>query len=81
MHHDVKPRNVLISSDHHVYLSDFGLARRVANGPHATDTGHWAGTVDYVAPEQICGGRTDARTDVYGLGGLLLLRPHRTPAL
>ena len=54
-----------------MYLTDFGLARRVARGSGATCAGHWVGTVDYAAPEQIRGGRTDARTDVYGLGCLL----------
>ena len=71
VHRDVKPRNVLIARDGHVYLTDFGLARRVASGAGATCAGHWVGTVDYAAPEQIRGGHTDARTDVYGLGCLL----------
>src|SRR3954454_7205723 len=71
VHRDVKPRNVLIGPGGHVYLSDFGLARQARRRSHATGTGHWVGTADYVAPEQICGGPTDARTDVYALGGLL----------
>ena len=71
VHRDVKPRNVLIAGGGHVYLTDFGLARRVASGSGATCAGHWAGTVDYAAPEQIRGGHTDARTDVYALGCLL----------
>ena len=71
VHRDVKPRNVLIARGGHVYLTDFGLARRVASGSGATCAGHWVGTVDYAAPEQIRGGHTDARTDVYGLGCLL----------
>jgi serine/threonine protein kinase len=72
VHRDVKPRNVLIANCGHVYLSDFGLARQVA-GERTGETrrGHWVGTVDFAAPEQICGGRTDARTDVYALGCLL----------
>jgi len=71
VHRDVKPGNVLIARDGHVYLSDFGLAREIAARAGATRTGHWAGTVDYAAPEQIRGRRTDVRTDVYGLGCLL----------
>jgi serine/threonine protein kinase len=74
VHRDVKPGNVLLSSeggDDHAYLADFGLAKRVdaAGGP--TSTGHFVGTVDYVAPEQVQGGRVDARSDVYSLGCVL----------
>jgi serine/threonine protein kinase len=73
VHRDVKPRNVLIARGGHVYLSDFGLARRMTAPAHAGETrrGHWVGTVDFAAPEQMCGGRVDARTDVYALGCLL----------
>ncbi len=65
------PRTCSSTRDGHVYLTDFGLAKQVITHSGATRTGHWVGTLDYVAPEQIRGGRIDARADVYALGGVL----------
>ena len=80
VHRDVKPRNVLIGRDGHVFLGDFGLAHRVDGD--ARTASRRAGTVDYAAPEQIRGGHADARADVYGLGCLLFFAlTRRTPFL
>lgn len=71
VHRDVKPANILITvkdGEEHAYLTDFGLAKKFDTASGLTVKGSVVGTVDYMAPEQITGTRTDARTDVYALG-------------
>jgi serine/threonine protein kinase len=71
VHRDVKPANLLITvrdGEEHSYLTDFGLAKRSDTVGAMTKKGVVVGTVDYMAPEQITGGPTDARTDIYSLG-------------
>jgi Protein kinase domain len=73
VHRDVKPGNVLIEvrdGDEHVYLTDFGLTKRMSGATELTASGAFIGTLEYMAPEQIRGGELDARTDVYALGGV-----------
>jgi predicted Ser/Thr protein kinase len=83
VHRDVKPANLLIAGDPdarpHVYLTDFGLARRDGSSTALTTTGQWMGTPDYAAPEQIDGYELDARTDVYALGCVLFEALTGTP--
>ena len=66
VHRDVKPANVLVTSDDRVLLTDFGAVKE-ARAPKLTRTGGFLGTVDYAAPEQIEGAAVDARADVYSL--------------
>jgi serine/threonine protein kinase len=71
VHRDVKPGNILITvrdGEEHAYLTDFGLAKRSDTVGALTHQGAVVGTVDYMAPEQVTGGATDARTDIYALG-------------
>ncbi|GLV59514.1 hypothetical protein KDH_63400 [Dictyobacter sp. S3.2.2.5] len=74
VHCDVKPANILLDSDGHVILSDFGIARvtRPASDPvEATDVKHseaLLGTPDYISPEQALGRHLDGRSDIYSLG-------------
>src|SRR5687767_4909224 len=70
LHRDIKPGNVKISPDGHIFLVDFGLAK-VIQGNQATTTGARAMTPGYSPPEQYGTARTDARTDIYSLGATL----------
>jgi serine/threonine protein kinase len=71
LHRDVKPSNVLLARRDHVYLSDFGLAKRAASAEGLTRHGTIVARAGYVAPEQILNQRVDARADIYALGCLL----------
>jgi serine/threonine protein kinase len=74
VHRDVKPGNVLVTGvapHEHLYLTDFGLAKRIDDGCELTGIGGYVGTPDYIPPEQVSGDRVDARSDVYALGCLL----------
>ncbi|MEX1367794.1 MAG: protein kinase [Nannocystaceae bacterium] len=70
VHRDVKPRNVLISRDGVVKLTDFGIAK-VADDHGHTLPGVIKGTLAYLAPEQAAGQTVDARADLFALGLVL----------
>lgn len=70
LHRDIKPGNVKITPDGHIFLVDFGLAK-VVQGSQATTTGARAMTPGYSPPEQYGTARTDSRTDIYSLGATI----------
>ncbi|HEX8698910.1 MAG TPA: protein kinase, partial [Myxococcaceae bacterium] len=70
VHRDLKPANVLLEPSGRVVLTDFGIARAVA-GEAALRTQGMVGTPMYMAPEQLSGGKVDARSDLYAVGLLL----------
>ena len=77
VHRDMKPGNVMVTPSGRVKVLDFGLARHLPAAPAAETTPATtefvtrhgiAGTVGYMAPEQIEGQPADARSDVFALG-------------
>ncbi len=74
LHRDIKPSNVLVNTDGHPRLLDFGVARALP-GAHDDDTVTRPGmapfTPEYAAPEQFAGAELSAATDVYQLGVML----------
>lgn len=67
IHRDIKPRNILVSKDGIVKLTDFGVARDV-DAPELTTTGMIIGTPFYMSPEQASGGKVSFQSDLFSLG-------------
>jgi serine/threonine protein kinase/tetratricopeptide (TPR) repeat protein len=85
VHRDLKPANVILTREGRVKVLDFGLAKLASESPESalqgtgdatvasplSHVGQIMGTVPYMAPEQVRGETTDARTDLFALGVLL----------
>ncbi|HKP67746.1 MAG TPA: protein kinase [Pyrinomonadaceae bacterium] len=70
IHRDLKPANIVLNEDGIPKVLDFGIARLLGSS-RMTRAGSIIGTLEYMAPEQVKGLETDARTDTYALGMLL----------
>ncbi len=71
VHRDLKPENVLITVGGAVKVVDFGIAYADSVHTRLTRPGDAVGTPAYMPPEQLIGGTTDARADIYALGVVL----------
>lgn len=70
VHRDLKPANLMVDSQDHVKLTDFGIAK-LYGGTSLTSDGGVLGTADYMSPEQAEGKQVSPRCDLYSLGSVL----------
>ena len=68
VHRDLKPQNILIDRNDHIYVSDFGLAKSLESDLGLTLTGQFLGTPRYMSPEQAEAKPADSRSDLYAFG-------------
>ncbi len=73
LHRDLKPSNILLDSDGHAYVVDFGLAKQNSSRASLTRSGAILGTPAYMSPEQAAGAKGEVGdvSDVYSLGAIL----------
>lgn len=73
VHRDLKPANIILNSGGDPYITDFGIAKHLAEDETISTDGEVVGTISYMSPEQARGStrETDSRSDIYALGVML----------
>ncbi|MBE5891220.1 MAG: Stk1 family PASTA domain-containing Ser/Thr kinase [Lachnospiraceae bacterium] len=65
IHRDIKPQNIIISTEGKVKVTDFGIAKAISSNTVSSDV---MGSVHYTSPEHARNGQVDGRSDIYSLG-------------
>lgn len=80
IHRDIKPDNIMITTEGKVKLADLGLAKKLNSDYDRTIANSSIGTPNYMSPEQaVCTKDTDERSDIYSLGATLYALATGTP--
>jgi EAL domain-containing protein (putative c-di-GMP-specific phosphodiesterase class I) len=72
IHRDLKPSNIMLDSEGHIRIMDFGIAKIIEDDAKLTQTGHYCGTPQYMSPEQVDSslGTVDERSDLFAIGSI-----------
>ncbi|MEO1270563.1 MAG: serine/threonine-protein kinase, partial [Myxococcota bacterium] len=71
VHRDIKPSNLIVLTNHHLKIADFGIARIAGSELVKTKVGAVVGTPMFASPEQFLGAEVDGRSDIFSAGVVL----------